>query len=109
MASPTAPELLVIDRNMPEIKDAIASCISVHKFADELVGEEFLSRDQLGEILDNATLGPRDKARRLIDAVRAQVILKASRFNSFLGILEKQPTLKLLATHLKQDYGKPSV
>ncbi len=109
MASPPAPELLVITTNISIIKDAIASCASVQRFADELVGKEFISLEQLSDILDNATLAPRDRARRLVDAVQAQVKLKPSRFNSFIAILEEQPTLKLLAAHLKQDCGKPSI
>ncbi len=103
-----SPELCIIRKYASEVKEAVANCASVHKFADKLVEKEFISLQLQSDILYHPS-SPLEKSGRLIDAVRSQVKLNPSNFGVFINILEEQSPLKSLAAQLKQDYGKHSI
>lgn len=97
--------LEVIESQEQEIKDAITSIVSVHKFADKLVANNFITREQRSDVLDEHG-PPRNKARQLFEAVQSQVKLDPRNFNVFIKILEEEPPLKALAVNLKCEFGK---
>ena len=99
-------KLRIIDQYASTTSDAVASCASVHKIAEKLMEKGFISPELRSDILDNPSLPPRERSRRLVDAVRTQIKLNPGQFEVFIGILEEQPSLKSLATRLKEDCGK---
>ncbi len=105
MESEDTPELRIVEKYASEVKEAVASCESVHKFADKLVEKKFISRHLQSDILYHPS-SPLEKSGRLIDAVRSQVKLNPSNFCVFIGLLEEESPLKSLAAQLNQDYGR---
>ncbi len=106
MESGMRHELDILGKHVIVTTDAIASCASVHKFADRLMEEEFISSELRNHLLDSVVLTDHDRSRRLVEAVRSQVNLKPSKFQTFVVILEEEPSLKSLADRLKLDYGQ---
>ncbi len=106
MESESVPQLRIIEKYASELKEAIESCASVHRFADKLVEKHFITRQRQSDILYHPNFSPLEKSGRLVDAIRSQVKLNPSNFGVFIGILEEESPLKSLAAQLKQDYGR---
>ncbi len=107
MESESTPELRIIRKYASEMKESVASCESVDKFADKLVEKDFISLQLESDILYHPS-SPLEKSGQLFDAVRSQVKLNPSNFAVFIDILEEESPLKSLAAQLKQDYGNYS-
>ena len=106
MADRSSPEYNTIKRKLPDILDAISdapatiSQLSVRLFAGDLIPKGVRTE------VDNAAIGPYDKANKLVTAVHSNVELQAGAFYTFVDIL-RQCGLALIATALEEDCRKP--
>ena len=99
-----SPELLALVKTLPDLSDGITT-ISTVTFAQSLEQNGFITSHASGSILRTLGISDYDKCTRLLDAVKEQVKISPSKFNSFIDLLNHEPALQIYADKLTNLRG----
>ena len=93
-------------RNSSTLCDAITHVSTITAFALSLEDTSFITPDASSSILRSSGYSDQEKCVRLLDAVKTQVKTDPAKFDSFVGILSREPALSFCAKMLTKTFGE---
>lgn len=101
-----SPELVALERNIPDLCEGIPSISTVTHFAQLLVGKGFITYTASRSILHTLGISEQRKCNDLLDAVREKVRTDPAKFETFVGILRPEEALSGYANSLIISRGE---
>ena len=105
-ASPPSPELLAITKNSANLCNGITKASTVTAFALSLEGRGFVTSNAKNSILKTRDITPEQQFDMFLDAVKEQVRLDPTKFESFVEIFRCEAALSIYADLVIKTHGR---
>ena len=106
VASPPSPELLAITKNTHNLCNGITTASTVTAFAQSLEERGFVTSSAKNSILQTRGIAPVQQCDMFLDAVKEQVRLDPTKFESFVEIFRCEAALSIHADLVIKTHGK---
>ena len=104
-ASPPSPELLAITKNSSNLCNGITKASTVTAFALSLEERGFITSDAKNSILQTPGISRQQQCDMFLDAVKEQVRLDPTKFESFVDIFRCEAALSVYADRVIKTHG----
>ena len=105
-ASTPSPELLAITKNGHNLCNGITKASTVTAFALSLEERDFVTSDAKNSILQTPGNSPQQQFDMFLDAVKEQVRLSPTKFESFVDIFRCEAALSVYADLVIKTHGR---
>ena len=105
-ASLPSPELLAITKNSSNLCNGITKASTVTAFALSLEGRGFITSNAKNSVLQTRDITPERQFDMFLDAVKEQVRLDPTKFESFVGIFRCEAALSFYADLVINTRGR---